>query len=45
MKIRFIIIFLFVVLFGLSACGGGDASAPQDSSDWDTMVWDQDNWS
>ncbi len=24
--------------------GGGSNSAPAGSSNWDTMVWDQDNW-
>ncbi len=32
----------------LSACGGGGGGdAPQQptgSSNWDSMVWDQDNW-
>ena len=41
----------------LTGCGGGGSaganggddtgttSAPNGSSDWDTLVWDQDNWS
>jgi len=39
------------LLFALSACGGGGNSAtsppPQTqtgSSDWDNLVWDDDNW-
>lgn len=33
----------------LAACGGGGddpvpQQPPQGSSNWDTMVWDQDNW-
>jgi hypothetical protein len=44
-------IFLSVTLAALvSACGGGgggssSSSPPATSSDWGTMVWDQDNWS
>lgn len=29
----------------LVACGGGDnPPSPTDSSNWDEMVWDQDQW-
>lgn len=41
-----------VILLGavlLTGCGSGggddDDSATTGSSDWDEMVWDQDNWS
>ncbi|MFC1771756.1 hypothetical protein ACFL3A_00205 [Pseudomonadota bacterium] len=42
-----------VVLIALATltvgCGGGGGSssnnAPATSSDWDSLVWDQDNWS
>lgn len=39
---------LLLGLSFLSACGGGGGDAPppqQGSSEWDSMVWDQDNWS
>ena len=38
---------LLLTLLGLSACGGGGDTPPpqQGSNDWDTMVWDQDDWS
>ena len=35
----------------LTACGGGGGGGgetpppPQGSGNWDTMAWDQDNWS
>ena len=43
---------LFMAL-AITACGGGGGGGgdggttppPAGSSDWDTMVWDQDNWS
>ena len=30
----------------LSACGGGggDSTTPTNNSNWDSLVWDQDNW-
>lgn len=33
------------VLF-VTSCGGGGSTptAPQDSSNWDEMVWNQDKW-
>jgi len=49
-KIR---IMLSLCLILLVSCGGGGASnsartnqppAPTASSNWDSMVWDQDNW-
>jgi len=37
-----------LVLLGLSACGGGGggsaAPPPAGSSNWDALIWDQDNW-
>jgi len=39
------LILLFIV--SLSACGGGGSDTPPtegNNSDWDNMVWDQDNW-
>ena len=41
---------LMVVLFSLwlTACGGGGGGAaappPAGSSNWDALIWDQDNW-
>ena len=40
---------LVLLVLTLSACGGGDSSpAPQSpplgNSNWDSLVWDQDNW-
>ena len=43
-----LLVMLFVTLSVLAACGGGGGDVPppqQGSSDWDTMVWNQDNWS
>lgn len=32
-------------MFALVSCNGGDDGSPSDqSSHWDTMVWDQDAW-
>ena len=46
MRKLFIILSFIIVLLGLSACSSGeDASPPPASSEWDTMEWDQDNWS
>ena len=47
--IKSLMVFL-LSLFVLAACGGGGddpppQQPPQGSSNWDTMVWDQDNWS
>jgi hypothetical protein len=39
---------MLVLLSTLTACGGGGGSDPQPNNDarnWDSMVWDQDNWS
>ena len=48
--LKFLVIFSFVAL--ITACGGGGgggdgggSAPPASSSDWDTMTWDQDNWS
>ena len=42
-------VFLFLaVVTLLTGCGGGGGSddpAPTGSSNWDSMTWDQDNWS
>jgi hypothetical protein len=44
------IISAVVLMLGLTGCGGGGGGggapppAPSGSSNWDTMVWDQDNW-
>jgi len=37
---------VFVILGFLSGCDGGGGGSPPDtgSSNWDEMVWDQDNW-
>lgn len=42
--------FMLVIIGFLASCGGGGADpeppSPVDtsSSDWDSMVWDQDDW-
>ncbi len=40
-----VILFALVTILGKGG-GGGDAppQPPDESSNWDTMVWDQDNW-
>ena len=39
------ILFLTVVLLGgCSNGGGGGSNNTNPSSNWDEMVWDQDNW-
>ena len=53
MKKTILITWLGVLLTAavLTGCGGGGGGgtgttpAPSGSSDWDTLVWDQDNWS
>ncbi len=47
MKQLKIIVGLTLLALSLTACGGGGDStpAPTGSSEWDTMVWDQDDWS
>jgi len=42
-----VLLLLSIVLLFLTACGGGGGSGgstPTGSQDWDTMVWDNDNW-
>lgn len=39
----FILLFL-VAVTGCGGNGGGGSASNGDGSDWDTMVWDQDNW-
>jgi len=42
---RFILILLILSsILALSACGGGDSADTKGPSDWDSMVWGQDNW-
>lgn len=44
-------IFVVALILSLTGCGGGGGGgAPpppptSGSSNWDTLVWDQDNWS
>jgi len=46
------VVVLLAVLAGLAACGGGgggDSNSnpnppPSGTTNWDQMVWDQDNW-
>ena len=49
MKLKLLKVLLaFSLLALLGACGGGGGGAAPPaggSSDWDQMVWDQDNWS
>ena len=34
-----------MALMSLTACGGGGGGQPASgTSNWDQMVWDQDNW-
>jgi outer membrane biogenesis lipoprotein LolB len=43
--VRRMTVFLLLVAFlVLPACGGGGNGGPDRSSDWDRIVWDQDNW-
>ena len=32
------------LLLLLAGCGGGGGGGDESSSDWDEMVWDQDDW-
>ncbi len=47
--LRHIIFKLTIVVFMLAllgACGGnGDNNNDQQNNNWDSMTWDQDNWS
>ena len=44
--ISLVAVILFALVTILGKGGGGEAppSPPDESSNWDTMVWDQDNW-
>lgn len=33
-----------VTAISLYGCGGGGGSSPSGSSNWDEMVWGEDNW-
>lgn len=47
MKKQFLLKLIFIVSYVLllTGCGGdGTAPAPEGNSNWDQMVWDQDNW-
>jgi hypothetical protein len=38
---------VLLLSFGFVACGGDDADEPsveQGSSNWDELIWDQDDW-
>ena len=40
---------LLMLAFSMASCGGGGdgdttPTPPSGSSNWDEMVWDQDNW-
>ena len=41
---RWMLIFLFFLSLAVVSCGGGSGGDTQPSSNWDEMVWDQDNW-
>lgn len=39
-----LLVFSLTVLIGCGGGGGGSSSNQNQSGNWDTMVWDQDNW-
>jgi hypothetical protein len=41
---KIMVILLLALLFVLPVCGGGGGGGSGGSSDWDQMVWDQDDW-
>lgn len=42
---RFILVLACVAaIVSLTACGTDETALPAGSSNWDQMVWDQDNW-
>lgn len=52
-SVRFRAVLFGAVFIGLSACGGGGSSPPArnpppeppvNRTQWDTLVWDTDNW-
>jgi hypothetical protein len=46
-RLALVLSVLGLLAFLLPACGGGgsgDGNGVVPSSDWDEMVWDQDNW-
>ena len=48
MRRQLTIIFFLLILTNLTACDlfdSDDDPNPSNSSDWDTIQWDQDNWS
>ena len=42
---RVFILFVLAMLAGCGGGGGGTPTTPTGSSNWDALVWDQDNWS
>ncbi|NNF97893.1 MAG: hypothetical protein HKM93_00800 [Desulfobacteraceae bacterium] len=48
-KLIHFVMFIMLTLFTITGCGGGaggSSSGPDSgtNSEWDTMVWDRDNW-
>jgi hypothetical protein len=42
---RWVLVFIIVLpLLAVSCGGGGGGDGETPSSNWDEMVWDQDNW-
>ena len=44
-SIKALLILTIVLLAGCGGGGGGSDPDPVGSSNWDSMKWDQDNWS